>query len=125
MGGRAECDVIAMNGYQKRLMDKPSIENADGLCAFCGRPAGSRHHIVPRSQGGETGPTVMVCGRGNESGCHGLLHSGRLHLDWDGARACWVYKHVPSPMKFERARRLPSWLPVHVRERAETYGRRP
>lgn len=116
---------MAVNEYQKRLMDKPSIDGGDGRCVFCGRAAGSRHHIVPRSQGGGSGPTVVVCGCGNEGGCHGLLHSGRLHLDWDDRRGCWVYRHVARPMKFDRARELPYWLPMRVEGQPETFGRRP
>lgn len=113
-----------MNEYRAHLMDKPSIDNDDGLCAFCRRPAGSRHHIVPRSAGGVDGPTVVVCGRGNESGCHGLLHSGRLHLDYEEDGRGWIYRHTTEPCKFELARELPFWLPVQRVEPCQTFGGR-
>lgn len=87
-----------MNEYQERMMQLDSIECEVGgttLCAFCGRPAQARHHIVPRSQGGTDGPTVPVCGRGNESGCHRLLHDHELFIDnHNGRDDGWVYMRV-------------------------------
>lgn len=99
-----------MNDHQLRLMGKPDIEST--LCAFCGRPAANRHHIVPRSAGGGKGPTVCVCGMGNASGCHGLLHSHVLHLDWDDEAGCWVYLRTERPTKEDRAYMMDGWRPV-------------
>ena len=70
------------------LMGAPSIEGP--CCAVCGAtwPL-NRHHVVPRSAGRlyrhgveVPKPTVMLCGSGNASGCHGKAHSGRLHFRW-------------------------------------------
>ncbi|NGM16969.1 hypothetical protein GMI70_02925 [Eggerthellaceae bacterium zg-893] len=94
-----------MNERQRRTMGAPSVETP--ACAFCGRRAQSRHHVVPRSQGGEGGPTVTVCGAGNESGCHGLLHSHRLHLDWRGGR--WVWLATDEPTKEDAALAMDGW----------------
>lgn len=88
-----------MNRYQEHMMGKPSIETEG--CAFCGRPVQSRHHIVPRSQGGKDGPTVTVCGFGNEGGCHGLLHSHRLHLRWGDDTQSWEYFRTAQPTKYD------------------------
>lgn len=99
-----------MNERQRRLMGRPSIEGE--LCAFCGRMATNRHHIVPRSAGGTKGPTVRVCGMGNASGCHKLLEDHVLHMDWDEAEGCWVYIRTDEPMKDEKADMLDGWRPV-------------
>ena len=98
-----------MNRYQEAMMALPSIEAQ--WCAFCGRPASERHHIVPRSQGGGDGPTVAVCGFGNAGGCHGLLHAHVLHLRPDG-RGWWEWLRTDEPCKHEAALALPGWEPV-------------
>ena len=59
------------------LMEGPSIETP--RCAVCGAPWPlNRHHIVRRGAGKlfrdgreVPKPTVMLCGSGNGSGCHG------------------------------------------------------
>lgn len=102
-----------MNRHQRAMMALPSIElRRDGaiVCPFCGRPATNRHHIVPRSQGGHDGPTVAVCGLGNASGCHGMLHAHRLHLRPDGNG--WWEWIATEPMKHEQALMRIGWMPV-------------
>lgn len=89
------------------MMGAPSVEG--DLCAFCGRPATNRHHVVPRSQGGAEGPTVCVCGMGNASGCHGLLHSHRLHLRWDDEGFRWLYLRTEEPIKYDKALDMDGW----------------
>ena len=98
-----------MNRWQEAMMRAPSIDTLDGTCAFCGRRATNRHHIVPRSQGGAKGPTVTVCGLGNAGGCHGLLHSHRLHLRWLADEHVWQYACTSVPVKYEEALRSASW----------------
>ena len=98
------------------LMDAPSVETR--VCAICGRawPL-NRHHMVPRSAGElyEGGakrrkPTIMLCGSGNASGCHGLAHSHRLHFDYrDGAL---VYLITETPVKRLEALSEPGWHEV-------------
>lgn len=87
-------DVCTLSELLKPLMDKPSIDNAEGVCAVCGRPATNKHHIVKRSAGRwvvdgreKRKPTVRLCGMGNASGCHGMAHDGRLHFRWVPAEA--------------------------------------
>lgn len=71
------------------LFGKPNASNIYGRCMVCGRPANNHHHIVPRSAGERSvdgrrlsKPTVLLCGSGNASGCHGLAHQHRLHFRW-------------------------------------------
>lgn len=101
-----------MDRLQADLMDKPSIGGS--LCPFCGRLATNRHHIVFRSQGGGDGPTVNVCGFGNTSGCHGLLHQRRIHLRWGGDH--WEWIRTREPMKYSEALKLDGWERVHEYE---------
>lgn len=99
-----------MNEHQRKLMGAPSIEAV--CCPFCGRMWTERHHIVPRSAGGAEGPTVTVCGFGNADGCHGLLHSKRLHLDWRDGR--WVWLMTEEPTKEDRALQMDGWRFVTI-----------
>lgn len=99
-----------MNEYQKRLIQAPTIRGFN--CVFCGRPRQAYHHIVPRSQGGGNGPVIPVCGCGNESGCHGLLHSHRLHLAYD-PRFGLSFKYTPEPTRYEDALGMAGWMPLH------------
>lgn len=102
--------LTVQNTQERKLMDKPSIES--DLCAFCGAFATNRHHIIPRSRGGKSGPTVSVCGNGNTSGCHGRLHDRTLHLDWrDGE---WHYLRTLKPTKTFDALELDGWQPLRT-----------
>lgn len=94
----------ARDGLYDGLMGKPSIETEG--CAFCKRYPVERHHIVPRSHGGKNGPTVTVCGFGNTSGCHGKLHSHRLHLRWNEG---WEYLETKEPTKEMEALDMDGW----------------
>ena len=97
------------------MLDAPNlIREIDGtrLCAFCGRPATELHHIVPRSLGGTNGPVASVCGWGNTCGCHGLLHSHRLTLDWDGE--AWRYLRTPEPVSRSAALGMDGWVVLRV-----------
>ena len=96
-----------MYEYEKPLMDKPSIELP--WCPFCGKPATNRHHIVYRSHGGKDGPTVTVCGFGNASGCHGKLHSHRLHMRYTDR---WEYLETKEPTKEQIAQQMEGWRPL-------------
>ena len=71
------------------LFGKPNADNAYSRCCVCGTPATNRHHIIPRSAGNLlvngrplSKPTVLLCGGGSTSGCHGLAHQKRLHFRW-------------------------------------------
>lgn len=95
---------MRVNQYQQEMMGRPSIKR--DTCVFCGLPKQSDHHIVPRSQGGTAGPTVSVCGVGNESGCHGMLHMHRLHLRWNDG---WECLYTPEPTKYDKALAMDGW----------------
>lgn len=100
-----------MNEYQKSLMDAPSVES--DLCVICGCPATNQHHVVPKSAGGTNGPTISVCGNGNMSGCHKLLHDHILHVTWSTVLG-WEYLFTDKPMKEDKALRLKDWRPFPV-----------
>lgn len=96
-------------------MNRPSIKS--DYCVFCGRPKNSEHHVVPRSQGGSKGATLSVCGFGNESGCHGLLHSHNLHVNFDEDLNSWIYLYTPVPTKYEKALQMSGWKLLKPRGR--------
>lgn len=103
-----------MNKLFEKLIDKPSLKS--DWCVFCGRPKGSDHHVVPRSQGGTNGATMSVCGFGNESGCHGLLHSHKLNVRWSDEKDCWEYLYTQEPTKYQNALELEGWKPIRIRK---------
>ena len=98
------------------MMGAPDIETP--VCAICGRryPL-NRHHIVKRSAGklfGEDGkevkkPTVVLCGMGNTSGCHGLAHQGKLHFRWVGH---WEYRISDEAVKYQDALGMDGWVKI-------------
>ncbi len=86
--------------YSDGLLDKPDAD--DGIhCAICGRPATNRHHIVQKGAGGVSDemerriPKARLCGSGT-TGCHGLVHAGKLHIAWDDSRG-WVWLYTMRP----------------------------
>lgn len=98
-----------MNLYQRVMMDMPSIKSE--FCPFCGKPATENHHIVPRSQGGLKGPTVSVCGWGNATGCHGMLHKHIIHLR-PGKNGWWEWLITPKGTKYDTALKMSGWMAV-------------
>jgi hypothetical protein len=76
-----------MNEFDRENMAGES--HISDYCLICGKPATERHHVVPRSRGGSKGPVVSVCGWGNITGCHGRLHTGRVHLRWNAEKRLW------------------------------------
>ena len=126
---RKDCCTIAAMWLP--LMGKPNIDNVDGLCCWCGRPATDKHHIVKRSAGKlvKKGrevpkPTVRLCGMGNASGCHGKAHAGRLHFRWVESEADvwregsakgkghWEGLETSEPMKYQEALAQDGWRRV-------------
>lgn len=93
-----------MNELEKALFSAPSIDTP--YCPFCGFPAQNKHHIVPRSRGGANGATVNVCGLGNTSGCHGLLHKKMLHLKYEDG---WYFLRTDKPTKYQTALDMQGW----------------
>ena len=91
----------------KPLMECPSVETQE--CAVCGRAYPlNRHHVVRRGAGKlfkdgreVSKPTIVLCGSGNTSGCHGLAHQNRLHFRNIGGRLAW--KAFKEPTKYQEA----------------------
>lgn len=98
-------DICTIPKFLRPLMGKPSLSNAHGQCCWCGRPATNHHHVVKRSAGtwvkqGITisKPTILLCGEGNASGCHGKAHQGLLHFDWkEPERKAVKFDMEPAP----------------------------
>lgn len=124
----ARQDVCTVSELMKPMMGRPNIDNAEGLCCWCGRPASDKHHIVKRSAGKlvKNGrevpkPTVRLCGMGNASGCHGKAHAGRLHFRWvdfdpdvfrEGVfvgRGHWEALETSEPCKYQEALSMEGW----------------
>ena len=89
---RPKKDCCTVSAMYLPLMGKPSVSNIYGRCCVCGAPATNHHHIVPRSEGviirdgvEVPKPTILLCGEGNTSGCHGLAHQHLLHFRWHDA----------------------------------------
>lgn len=73
---------------------------AEDECGACGRPPGSPHHVIPRSEGGDdvAANLLMLCGSGT-TGCHGAWH-GNPYMASDGR---WVALTLPEqPWRNER-----------------------
>ena len=92
-----------MSEYDAVMLDKPSVDE-EPFCAVCGRPATNSHHVIERGMGGVSKelekriPKIRLCGMGNASGCHGLVHSKLLHIYWDSWLQKWVMYRTPEPM---------------------------
>ena len=56
------------------------VRQRDGeQCQLCGMPASEQHHRRRKGMGGSAAlelasVLITACGRGNTSGCHGLVH---------------------------------------------------
>lgn len=79
------CEYTGEGAHRYRLLD-------GARCAVCGRPATNCHHEPHLGMGGrnasfrlhgvELRPALIaLCGSGT-TGCHGLVHSGRISLEW-------------------------------------------
>ena len=71
-------------------------------CGLCEREvqATSRHHLVPREEGGKLGPTVDLC-----QPCHSSVH--RFLTNRDLARR---YSSVEALQKAEELQKYLSWI---------------
>lgn len=69
-------------------------------------------------------PTIVLCGSGNTSGCHGLAHHERLHFRWVPMNAShnstvktwgtfgaghWEYLITDEPTKYQKALDMDGW----------------
>lgn len=117
------------NAYRDNLLDRPSMTDGD-RCVICGRFANDKHHVIPKGMGGVPAqlerriPKLLLCGNGNASGCHGLVHQKLLHLNYTDAMG-WCFFISKAPMDDELA-----WK-THRREfrpvkhqRLTTFGKR-
>ena len=95
------------NKYRENLLDRPSVKG--DRCVVCGRFANNNHHVIPKGMGGipksleSRIPTLVLCGQGNVSGCHGLAHQKKLHLNWSDGLGGWVWLITPNAMDDEFA----------------------
>ena len=119
-----ELDANNMRGCSVRY-DPPR-------CAVCGRYGRvEEHHVVKRSHGGKEGPTIMLCGFGNNLKdadgrylCHGRAEQHMLHFRWHAAdpregewdadggffgEGWWEYLETKVPMKYGNALLLGGW----------------
>lgn len=125
-------EPVCLNEYEKALMRGCSVSYDPPRCAVCGRthPV-ERHHVVKRSQGGTDGPTIMLCGMGNNLKdadgrylCHGRAEHRMLHFRWHAVEVTestwetkggfygegwWEYLETKVPMKYENALKLGGW----------------
>lgn len=78
--------------------------DCDAECAVCGMMATNSHHVPAVGMGGRNATftlnghvlrpaLIALCGSGT-TGCHGLMHSGRLRMEWawdddEAAEAWW------------------------------------
>lgn len=55
------------------------LERDRGRCRMCGVPANTIHHIRYKSEGvdHQAHNLIVLCGRGNAEGCHGVVHSAK------------------------------------------------
>lgn len=99
--------MTTFNAYRDNLLDRPSMTDGD-KCVVCGAYAHDKHHVVPKGMGGVPRalerriPKLLLCGNGNASGCHGLAHQKRLHLNWSDSMG-WCYLLTDEPMDDELA----------------------
>jgi len=91
----------------------PSVSAPEPLCGLCEREvqATSRHHLVPREEGGKHGPTVDLC-----QPCHSSVH--RFLSNRDLAR-CY-----PSVEALREAEELQTYLRWIKRQRVERISNR-
>lgn len=112
---------VYLNELEKALMKGCSVSYDPPRCAVCGRtyPV-EKHHVVKRSQGGTDGPTIALCGFGNNlkdaNGrfyCHGRAEHRMLHFRWVPSETFgaghWEYLETLIPMKYDSALKLGGW----------------
>lgn len=124
-------DVCTVDRLMLPMMGKPSIDNEARACCVCGKPASDKHHIVRRGAGKLVvhgreveKPTVLLCGAGSTSGCHGLAHANRLHFRWAEVASVdrasgyvvkgghWEYILLDVPTNYQAALAMDGWRPL-------------
>ena len=73
---------------------------------------------------------MRLCGFGNNSGCHGLMHKGRLHVYWDESMGGWVFWVSPEPMKdfdawynhWDEFLPIPGWIEQQTGKLLHVFG---
>ena len=72
------------------------------ICELCCREVDwlTRHHLVPREEGGKYGPTAMLC-----QPCHGTIH---LHLT--NRELAVLYNTIPALQQAEPLQKYFRWI---------------
>ena len=95
----------------RHLLDKPSLGR--DRCVVCGRRANNHHHVIQKGMGGTVYakriPTLLLCGMGGASGCHGLAHSKRLHFDYRDGQWWYCYLMRDEPHSRDYALKKGKW----------------
>lgn len=79
------------------------------ICELCGREVQqvSRHHLVPREEGGRYGATADLC-----QPCHSTLH-----LTFNNRELAVVYNSIPALQKAEPLQKYLKWVKTKRLER--------
>ncbi|MCX2740993.1 HNH endonuclease [Pontibacter anaerobius] len=77
-------------------------KQTDQVCELCGREVLnlSRHHLVPREEGGRYGATAELC-----QPCHSTLH-----LTFNNRELAQVYNTIPALQQAEPLQKYLKWV---------------
>ncbi|TPE44530.1 HNH endonuclease [Pontibacter mangrovi] len=76
--------------------------NGEQVCELCGREVQhlSRHHLVPREEGGRYGATADLC-----QPCHSTLH-----LTFSNRELAQLYNSIPALQEAEPLQKYLKWV---------------
>ncbi|WP_266204670.1 HNH endonuclease family protein [Pontibacter kalidii] len=77
-------------------------KQAEQVCELCGREVLnlSRHHLVPREEGGRYGATAELC-----QPCHSTLH-----LTFSNRELAQIYNSIPALQQAEPLQKYLKWV---------------
>jgi 5-methylcytosine-specific restriction protein A len=89
------------------------MDQADSHCGLCQRKVAqtSRHHLIPREEGGRYGPTVNLC-----QPCHSSVHRFLSNRD--------LARHYPTVEALRGAEELQTYLNWIRKQRVERIANR-
>ncbi|WP_239022900.1 HNH endonuclease [Pontibacter mangrovi] len=82
--------------------DTMAKNNGEQVCELCGREVQhlSRHHLVPREEGGRYGATADLC-----QPCHSTLH-----LTFSNRELAQLYNSIPALQEAEPLQKYLKWV---------------